>query len=352
MLAASVAVDARGQDASALARVGTAAIDDHRFGDALAAFTRAAALQPDDASLGLGAGLAAFMLGQNDIAQSRLESALSLDPANRQAALWLGDLHYRAGRLGEAITIYEAALQRSPRDRELRDRLAAWRREEELESRLRRVRSEHFTVLFQAADEPIASHALESLEAAYSRVGHTLGVYPSQQITAVIYARREFDAITRLATWSAAAYDGRIRIPLSDALHERGELDRVLSHEFVHALVAMIGGRTVPAWVNEGLATVLESADQPVVDATPRTGARTDLAGLHRSFVDFSRRDAEVAYASSARGVRRLIEQQGAAVVVALLEDLRRGVPFASAFQARISMRYEDFAALAAVSNP
>ena len=39
----------------------------------------------------------------------------------------------------------------------------------------------------------------------------------------------------------------------------------------------MIGGRTVPAWVNEGLATVLESADQPVVDAMPRTGARTDL---------------------------------------------------------------------------
>ena len=53
----------------------------HRFGDALVAFTRAAALQPGDASLGLGAGLAAFMLGQNDIAQSRLESALSLDPA-------------------------------------------------------------------------------------------------------------------------------------------------------------------------------------------------------------------------------------------------------------------------------
>ena len=38
------------------------------------------------------------------------------------------------------------------------------------------------------------------------------------------------------------------------------ELDRVLSHEFVHAVVAMLGGRTVPAWVNEGLATVLEPA--------------------------------------------------------------------------------------------
>ena len=72
------------------------------------------------------------------------------------------------------------------------------------------------------------------------------------------------------------------------------------------------------------------------------------LSKLHRSFVGLSRRDAEIAYASAARAVRRLIEQRGAAAVVALLEDLARGAPFASAFHQRIAMRYEDFAALVA----
>ena len=101
MLAASVAVaDARAaQDPNALARAGTAAIENQRFGDALEAFTKAAALQPGDASLCFGAGVAAFMLGQNDVAQTRFECALALNPSYLPAALWLGDLHYRAGRL-------------------------------------------------------------------------------------------------------------------------------------------------------------------------------------------------------------------------------------------------------------
>jgi len=59
-------------------------------------------------------------------------------------------------------------------------------------------------------------------------------------------------------------------------------------------------------------------------------------------------RDAEIAYGSAARAVRRLIEQRGVPALVALLEDLARGAQFASAFQERIAMRYEDFAALVA----
>ena len=57
------------------------------------------------------------MLGQNDVAQARFECALALNPNHLQAAVWLGDLHYRAGRLPEAIAIYEAAERRSPKKR-------------------------------------------------------------------------------------------------------------------------------------------------------------------------------------------------------------------------------------------
>ena len=112
MLAWSVAAaadDRPALDPIALARAGTAAIENQRFGDALDAFTRAAALQPGDASLCFGAGVAAFMLGQNDVAQARFERALALNPNYVTAAQWLGDLHYRAGRLQEAISVYETA---------------------------------------------------------------------------------------------------------------------------------------------------------------------------------------------------------------------------------------------------
>jgi len=339
------------QDPIALATAGTAAIESGRFGDALEAFTKAAALRPTDASLCFGAGVAAFMLGQDDVAQTRFECAVALNPNFLPAAEWLGDLHYRAGRLDEAISTYERAQQRLPGARKLEERLAVWRKEHELQTRFREVRTDHFTALFEAAsDEPLAREIVERLEAAYWRVGNTLGVYPAQPVTVVLYTREQFSDITRLAAWSAAAYDGRIRVPLGGALEERDELDRVLSHEFVHAVVARIGGRTVPAWVNEGLATVLETeaVSRDAVAALADTDAGPALSRLHRSFVELSRRDAEIAYGSAARAVRRLIERSGAPAVVALLEDLARGAPFARAFHARIAMRYEDFAALAA----
>jgi tetratricopeptide (TPR) repeat protein len=338
------------QDPVALGRSGTAAIESQRFGDALAAFTRAAALQPGVASHCFGAGVAAFMLGQNEVAQARFECALALKPDYVAAAMWLGDLHYRAGRLAEAIAIYETVQQRSPAAFDLQQQLAIWRKEQELQSRFHQVRSRHFTALFEAAaDEPLARDIVERLDAAYRRVGNTLGLHPSQPITVVLYTPEQFGDITRLAAWSAAAYDGRIRLPLRGAQVQSEELDRVLSHEFVHAVVAMLGGRTVPAWVNEGLATVLEPAGSKDAEAPlARTAARPALSTLHRSFVDLPRDDAEIAYASSARAVRRLLDQRGAPAVVALLKDLGRGAPFASAFHRRIAMRYEDFAALVA----
>ena len=352
LLAASVAAAGprTEDDANALARTGTAAIEKQRFGDALVAFTKASAMQPRDASLCFGAGVAAFMLGQNDVAQARFECALALNPGYLAAAGWLGDLHYRAGRLDEAIATYETVLQRSPDARELQKRLADWRKEQALHSRFHELRTEHFTALFEVStDEPRARQVVERLEASYRRVGEALGVYPSQPIVVVLYTREQFGDITRLASWSVAAYDGRIRVPLRTALDEPDELNRVLSHEFVHAVVAMLGGRTVPAWVNEGLATVLEPAGVADAEATlARTDARPALSTLHRSFAGFSKRDAEIAYASAALAMRRLIDQCGAAAVVGLLRDLARGAPFASAFEQRIAMRYEDFEALVA----
>jgi hypothetical protein len=350
MLAVFVAdvVPCAAQDSAALADAGTAAIETRRFGDALDAFTRAAAMRPGDASVCFGAGVAAFMLGQDDVAQRRFECALARNPGFLPAAEWLGDLHYRAGRLPDAIAVYESALLRSPAARALQQRLDDWRREHALQSRFRDARSEHFTALFEAAaDEALAREVLHRLEDAYSRIGSTLGVFPSRPITVVLYTREQFSAITGLSTWSAAAFDGRIRVPLAGALKapDEDELNRVLSHELVHAVVAMIGGRTVPAWVNEGLATVLEPAGSREVEAAlARTDDRPPLSTLHRGFVDFSTREAEIAYASASRAVRRLIEQRGVSVLVALLEDLAGGAPFARAFEHRFAMRYDEFA--------
>jgi tetratricopeptide (TPR) repeat protein len=329
--------------AGALTRAGTAALESQRFGDALHAFSMAARMRPGDANACFGAGVAAFMLGQDDLAQARFERALAINPSLVSAAEWLGNLHYKAGRLSEAIAIYEAIP--SPHGRDVERQLDEWRREQDLQSRFQTEGTDHFIALFErASDGPVAREVLGRLEAAHARIGKALGVSLSQKTTVVLYTRQQFDDITRLAEWSVAAYDGRIRVPLAGAREEPEELDRLLSHEFAHALIDKIGGRTVPAWLSEGLATVLEPDGSKEIEALlAPTDAQPSLTNLHDGFVALSTHDAEIAYASAARAVRRLIEQCGTAAVVALLEDLSRGTPFEDAFSRRMVMRYDAF---------
>ena len=156
-------------------------------------------MRPGESSMCFGAGVAAFMLGQDAVAQSRFECALALNPSSVSAAVWLADLHYRAGRLPEAISIYEAMRARSPQGRELQPQLNQWRKEQDLQSRFKRIRTEHFTALFEVAtDEPLARDVIArlevtnfadrqgarrlSVEADYGRALHTRAVRRHHQV--------------------------------------------------------------------------------------------------------------------------------------------------------------------------
>jgi hypothetical protein len=103
----------------------------------------------------------------------------------------------------------------------------------------------------------MARRAVEYLESAHSRVGSGLRVRPTSTITVVLYTL-QFHDITRAPAWAGGIYDGQIRVAVKGALSHPEDLERVLVHEFVHALVGQVGGRNVPFWLNEGLATALE----------------------------------------------------------------------------------------------
>jgi hypothetical protein len=223
--------------------------------------------------------------------------------------------------------------------------LADQREQAPLERRLSRSRSTHFTVYFEGpSDELIARRVLDHLEAAYLRIGDLLRTYPDGPITVVLYTLEQFTDATRLPEWTIAAYDGRIHLPVRGAPQQRERLERVLSHEFVHAVVATLGGRQVPTWLDEGLATELQRGGaqdfEAVLAATP---ARPRLSTLHDGFIDLDTREARVAYALSALAVRRMLQMRGGSAIVSLLRDLGRGTPFGTAFNRHMAMGYEDF---------
>src|SRR5262245_4369701 len=68
-------------------RKGWAAIRDGRHQDAAAAFAAALDAEPRDPTLHLGAGLAAYLLGQPTAAQHALERALELEPSLTPASI-------------------------------------------------------------------------------------------------------------------------------------------------------------------------------------------------------------------------------------------------------------------------
>jgi tetratricopeptide (TPR) repeat protein len=339
-----------GNDANAVMQQGVADLDAKRFGDALEAFTRVSKLVPTDPSACLLAGIAATRLGRNDEAESWFERALELEPRLTAASQWLGELLYGQGRVKEAIATFESAVKRAPNADALERRLAEWRQESQLQDRFYESRGAHFVVLFEGpADEGLARRVVERLEQVYWRIGGILTAYPSKPITVVLYTTEQFRDITRSPEWAAASYDGRIRMPIKGALADLDQLDRVLAHEFVHAVVAMLGGRTVPVWMNEGLAVTLGESGGEQADAVlARAGTRPALKDLHGSFGGLSDGQARVAYAVSAVAVKRMVDLRGPYAAVGLLQDLARGADFASAFHQRFGMRYEDFQAMVA----
>ena len=163
----------------------------------------------------------------------------------------------------------------------------------------------------------------------------------------MLYTDEQFRDTTRSPAWAAAAYDGRIRIPMRGALQQAAaELERVLTHELTHAMIRAIAPRGLPNWLNEGLAVMFEpQGTQWAATTMASSQTRIPLDQLAGSFDHLTGDQARIAYAQSADAARRLFDEAGGAGVVALIQDIARGVPLADAFERRMLTSYSAFAA-------
>ena len=143
---------------------------------------------------------------------------------------------------------------------------------------------------------------------------------------------------------SIRPYDGRIRVPVKGALEQAGDLERMLVHEYVHALVAGVAAHGVPAWVDEGLAVALEPGGLADAERLLKSvRSRPPLALLHDGFDGLPDSQVPLAYAQSALAARAMLDLRGPSAVLMLLRDLGAGTQFNTAFHQRIGVRYEEF---------
>ena len=332
--------------AIAAAQKGWAAIRDGKHEEAARAFMDAILEDSQNANHQMGAGQAAYLLGNASDAQGYLEAALKLAPGLTQATLLLGQIRYRNSDFTGALQAYEAALTYAPEDKTLLDRVAQLRKEAEVQRDFYQAQGGHFTVLFEGpTDDALAQKIVDILEEAYTRVGSALNRFPDGPVTVVLYTEQQFSDVTRSPSWAAAQYNGRMNIPVRGALRKPEELERVLFHEFTHVLVTSIAPRGVPTWLNEGLAVVFEPKGRAWSEtALEKTDNRIPFGALAKSFKGLSTNDAPTAYAQSADAVGRMIDLAGEWSVVALLQDIGRGRPFPEAFGERMLMPWNEFA--------
>lgn len=330
-----------------LEQEGWAAIKAGRADAASRLFADAIALDPKNAWLRLGAGIAAFLQRRDPEAKAHLEHALSLDPKLTQARVQLAQVVKRQGDLSEAIRLYEIAAAELPGEAGIGDTLERWKRERELHERMRLEVGDHFTVSFEGPeDAALAAQALDSLNRAFWRISGVFGVFPERTIPVVLYSREQFSDITRSPKWAAAAFDGIIRVPMRGASEKGADLDRVLAHEFTHALIRGIATRGLPTWLNEGLASALEDDDLAWANRIlAPVRQRPSLQALSAPFNRLDNRDAQLAYATSAFAARRLLDEAGGPAIAQLLRDLGDGADFETAFLHRIQKSLADFEA-------
>lgn len=292
-------------------------------------FREALTRRPKDPQLLFGAGVVAKLQGREPEAIAFLKQALLVNPQIAEAALLLGELLYRQGEVDLAIKTYERALPKAPGSvtEAMRRRLDAWREEALLPQNHEAIKDERFTVSFDGpAQQQLAARATSVLNAAFWRIGKTLGAYPSSAINVVLYSERQFHDITGAPEWAAGGFDGQIRMPVHGAARNLGEFDRVLIHELTHAMLKNVASRNLPAWLNEGLAMYCEGHDG-VLAQRRLAAARlfVPLAALRTSFGRLNAAQATIAYEESAYAARALLDRIGPSGLGQLLQDLSAG---------------------------
>jgi len=300
------------------------ALDDGYPKRAANLFAEALTLQPDEPVLLMGAGAAAHAQGNQKDAMTSLQRALTVKPGLTPASVLLGHIAFDEGDIELAIRTYENALKYAPRDAELAGTLDEWRKDAETHQSFSEMRYERFRVLFEGHDErELANQATTIFNSAFFRIAGTLGEFPQDTIVAVLYTEKQFRDLTRAPSWSGGQYDGRIRIPVAGALQQPELFEKVLTHELVHAIVAGIAPRGVPAWLNEGLAQYFDGSDPgPAGRRMKALGRSIPLGRLEAGFGNMDSATAQVAYDESLLAVSTIADRPGFSWI-RLLHQLR-----------------------------
>lgn len=185
----------------------------------------------------------------------------------------------------------------------------------------------------------IAESSLSILNETYEEYTRIFALRPEKKLVLRFLTPRAFRRVTGAPDWTSAMYfRDEITIPLTSKTGVRiSELKRALRHEYVHAIVAEASHYRCPAWIDEGVAQMLEGRPNPLLGPALRRWIERNpampLEWLENGFTTLDTPLVPAAYAQSLFAARKLIRELGFSAVTDYLEHLRRGSSEDAAFR-------------------
>lgn len=332
------------EEAIELSNQGVAFSKREEYSKALTLLEKAMALAPGDSLIGENLKAVYFNFCVSQIQQGKCQEALELTSRGltllpeAPALLYArAESFYGLNMNDSSIAYLDNAYAVKPKDPViiglLDDLDNRCRQEEGLEA----SQTGYFDIKFEGGENrELADRILNMLESIRDRQGALFGWQTKRTISVVLYNNKQFSDITHLASWAGAAFDGKIRVPVANFKNNAAVLEKVLTHEFVHALLFEIGGRGFPGWFNEGLAQYQEGQRAANHFYHP-------LSELSGSFMSLDKRDAQYAYRASLSAVTFLIEDNGWDLVRLFVNQLGQGGDFAGVFREMFNLTVEQF---------
>ena len=294
---------------------------------------------PDDPSLLKGLGVVAVHAGRPDDAFAPLERA-ALAEYDPEVRLLLAHLYDRRDNPAQAVVNLRTVLEREPSNESARRLLEKIEREWRAEAGFRRDVTPRFVVKYRdTLDADARREIVAQLEVAAARVGRLLSYTAPQRTTVVLYEHREFRDVTRVHAWATGLFDGKIRLPVGRVRLPAPELERLVAHEYAHAVIHDLARGRAPRWLHEGLAQVLEGAS---IDPAVRAPSGLTLAGVEALAGDQDPLRARAGYDIALWIVRDLVERGGMESVRDLLTRLGAGETIADAMPRVYGLRLAE----------
>ena len=151
------------------------------------------------------------------------------------------------------------------------------------------------------------------------------------------------------AHWVTAVYHkGRIFIPVpAHAGIDKERIIHTIAHEYSHAIIDDLTDGNAPAWLDEGIALVVEGSPQHSATGLffdwLRYKKPIPLESLESGFTRHDRETAKHAYIQSRETVQFLINNYGTEKLQALLEHLRTGRSLPESFQDIYALSFSSF---------